>query len=100
MANTQTIVRNLTFVLTAVAAVFAVLATAGNYWMIYLGTVPWIDIYKFTHGGLWKQCSLSHCYEIVNGSGTYNIYILIRLPFENMKQFSLKTLGFRTIITI
>ena len=74
MANTQNIVRYLTFFLTVVAAVFAVLATGGNYWM-NLETViqgPLIT----QHIGLWKLCSFHLCYEIRNDSGTYNIHIL------------------------
>ena len=62
MANSQTIIRTLTFSLTAVAAVFAVLATAGNYW---------IDVSKSTHSGLWKGCFLGACYEMGNDYGTY-----------------------------
>ena len=101
MANTQTIVRNLTFVITVLAAVFAGLATGGNYWMHHetVKLVPWIEAGRSTHSGLWKVCKLRLCYEIGNGSGRYNIYILIRHISENMRQFSLKTLGFRNIIT-
>ena len=68
MANSQIIVRTLTFALTAVAALFAVLATAGNYWT---------DVNKLVHAGLWKFCPWNvPCYEWGNGYGTYKIYIL------------------------
>ena len=88
MANSQIIVRTLTFALTAVAALFAVLATAGNYW---------INENNFGHAGLWKGCSLVGCYEMGNGNGTYKIYILTWVFSIIMKQFSLKTLGVCTI---
>ena len=72
MANSQTIVRAVTFVLTAVAALFAVLATSGDYWMV---------IKNFSHVGLWKSCSPLGCYKVTNDSGMYNICILTRFIF-------------------
>ena len=67
MANSQIIVRTFTFALTAVAALFAVLATAGNYSIV---------VNKSTHFGLWKGCVHGVCYELGNDYGTYKIYIL------------------------
>lgn len=67
MVNSQTILRTLTFALTVVAAVFAVLATAGNYW---------IYVSKSTHYGLWRGCFLGVCYEMGNDYSTYKIYVL------------------------
>ena len=72
MANSQTIVRAVTFVLTAVAALFAVLATSGDYWIV---------IKNFSHVGLWKGCSPLGCYKVTNDSGMYNICILTRFIF-------------------
>ena len=72
MANSQTIVRAVTFVLTAVAALFAVLATSGDYWIV---------IKIFSHVGLWKGCSPLGCYKVTNDSGMYNICILTRFIF-------------------
>ena len=72
MANSQTIVRAVTFVLPAVAALFAVLATSGDYWRV---------IKNFSHAGLWKGCLPLGCYRVTNDSGMYNICILTRFIF-------------------
>ena len=66
-----TIVRAVTFVLTAVAALFAVLATSGDYWTVK----------NVLRAGLWKRCSPLGCYKVTNDSGMYNICILTRFIF-------------------
>ena len=60
------VIRIVIFSLVALAGLFCILATAGNYWINkkFLGKSAF-------HRGLWKSCPLGNCASLTNVDGIY-----------------------------
>lgn len=60
------VIRIVIFSLVALAGLFCILATAGNYWINekFLGK-------SVFHRGLWKSCPLGNCASLTNVGGIY-----------------------------